>query len=274
MSVEVSIRGATMFALMGPRYGKSLARVTLAIVIALICALSLGRAHADPPPVTVFAAASLTDVLSEAGEAFGQRTGVVVRHSFAASGQLARQIEAGAAAELVVTADREWLNYLAARRLIRPQSVRSLASNRLVVIAPANSATRLDPRRATDWSRALGRGRWVSGDPAFVPLGRYAQASLTQLGVWNRLEPSLARAENARSALALVARGEAAFGVVYRTDARSDARVRVLATLPAESHQPIEYPAAATPRASTAALRYLEFLAGPEGQRIFARQGY
>lgn len=225
-------------------------------------------------PLTVFAAASLTDVLSEAGNVFSQRSGVVIRHSFTSSGQLARQLESGAAAELIVTADREWMTYLEQRRLVQRGSVQSLASNRLVVIAPARSTVRLDPTSAPDWTRALGRGRWVSGDPAFVPLGRYAQQSLAKVGVWRVLEPRLARAENARAALALVARGEAALGVVYLTDARSEPRVRIVANLPTDSHSPIEYPAALTLRATPAAERYLEFLVGPQGQEIFARYGY
>jgi len=175
---------------------------------------------------------------------------------------------------MIVTADREWMDYLEQRRLVRSDSVQSLAGNRLVVIAPAGSTVRLDPNRPSDWTRALGRGRWVSGDPASVPLGRYTRQSLAKMGVWSALEPRLARAENARAALALVARGEAAFGVVYLTDARSDRRVRIVASLPLDSHSPIEYPAALTPRAIPAAKRYLEFLVGPQGREIFARYGY
>jgi molybdate transport system substrate-binding protein len=187
---------------------------------------------------------------------------------------VARQLESGAAVEMIITADREWMDYLEQRRLVQRESVGSLARNRLVVIAPAASTVRLDPTRASDWSRALGRGRWVSGDPASVPLGRYARQALEKLGVWSVLEPRLARAENARAALALVARGEAALGVVYLTDARSERRVRIVANLPQDLHSTIEYPAALTPRATLAAERYLEFLVGPQGQEIFARYGY
>jgi len=228
----------------------------------------------QPQPLTVFAAASLTDVLTEAGEQFTRRSGIAVRHSFASSGQLARQLESGAAAQLIITADREWMDYLERRQLIARGSTRSLGSNRLVVIMPADMAREFDPRRLADWTRALGNGRWVSGDPASVPLGRYARQSLERLGVWERLAPRLALADNARAALALVARGEAPVGVVYRTDARSDARVRIVAILPADSHPPIDYPAALTRHSTAEAARYLIFLSGPRGREIFARMGY
>jgi molybdate transport system substrate-binding protein len=246
----------------------------LLILAAIAGALRPVTTHADTPPVTVFAAASLTDVLTETGRVFRERHGVVIRHSFASSGQVARQLESGAAVEMIITADREWMDYLEQRRLVQRESVGSLARNRLVVIAPAASTVRLDPTRASDWSRALGRGRWVSADPSSVPLGRYARQALEKLGVWSVLDPRLARAENARAALALVARGEAALGVVYLTDARSERRVRIVANLPQDSHATIEYPAALTPRATLAAERYLEFLVGPQGQEIFARYGY
>lgn len=275
----MSIRKATIAPSMSRLFNRS-RRLPWLLLAALLGVLRPAPMWADTPSVTVFAAASLTDVLTEAGAVFGQRNGLTIRHSFASSGQLARQIEAGAAADLVVTADREWMTYLAERGLVRRDSLRSLASNRLVVIAPANAVARLDPRRPLDprrledWTRALGRDRWVSGDPASVPLGRYAKQSLEKMGVWRALEPRLARAENARAALALVARGEAALGVVYLTDARSDRRVRILATLPGDSHAPIDYPAALAVPATPAAERYLEFLAGPEGRKIFARYGY
>lgn len=248
--------------------------IWLPLLAVLSSALTPSAANADTPPVTVFAAASLTDVLTETGAVFSRNTGIPVRHSFASSGQVARQIEAGAAADVIVTADRLWMTQLEQQQRIRPGSVRNLATNRLVVIAPATSTVRLDPHRLDAWTQAIGRGRWVSGDPGSVPLGRYAQQSLETLGVWRSLEPRLARAENARAALALVARGEAALGVVYLTDARSERRVRIVATLPTESHSPIEYPAALTPAATTAAARYLEFLSGPQGREIFARYGY
>jgi len=247
----------------------------LLMLTAITSALWPVTTQADTPPqVTVFAAASLTDVLTETGRVFRERHGVVIRHSFASSGQVARQLESGAAVDMIVTADREWMDYLEQRRLVRRESVESLARNRLVVITPAASTIRLDPTQASDWSRALAGGRWVSGDPASVPVGRYAKQALEKMGVWSVLEPRLARAENARAALALVARGEAVLGVVYLTDARSERRVRIVANLPQDLHATIEYPAALTPRATPVAERYLEFLAGPEGQKIFARYGY
>lgn len=224
--------------------------------------------------VTVLAAASLTDVLNATGDAFTRRTGIVVRHSFASSAQLARQLEAGARADLLVTADQAWMDHIDAARLLRPNTRRVLAGNRLVIVAPANSPARLQPGSSASWRAVLAGGRLVTGDPDSVPLGRYAREALRRLGVWQDLAPRLARAENARAALALVARGEAALGVVYATDARGEPRVRIVATLAENLHPPIEYPAALTAGAGPAAAGYLDFLVGAEAQAIFRRAGF
>lgn len=225
-------------------------------------------------PITVFAAASLTDVLEDAGAEFQRRSGVPVRHSFASSAQIARQLAAGAPADLFISADTEWMEYAVRRGLVRADTQRVLAGNALALIAPAASKITVDPTRLADWQAALGRGRLVIGDPDSVPLGRYAREALQFFGLWKSLEQRLARAENARAALALVARGEAALGIVYASDAKSERRVRVLANLDARAHAPIVYPAALVPASHPAASAYLDFLTSAESKELFIRHGF
>lgn len=250
-------------------------RAALTILAALVALGGAAAARAESaPPVTVFAAASLTDVLQEIGQAFTARTGVPVRFSFAASSALARQVEAGARADLFLSADQEWMDYLQARGLIRGESRRDLIGNRLVLIAPADSPLQLRLATGAALPQALGRGRLATGDPDTVPVGRYARAALTSLGLWDGVAPRLVRADNVRSALAFVARGEAPLGIVYATDARLELRVRVVDVFPADSHPSITYPAALTARSVADARRLLEFLSGAEAAAAFARHGF
>ena len=230
----------------------------------------LGSATPPSPTITVFAAISLSDALEEASREFTQRTGIEVRHSFASSAQLARQITAGARADVFIAADQNWMDELRRARRIDPRTERRLAGNRLVVIQPAS----LPPIPARNWVTGLGNSRLATGDPQFVPLGRYAREALTALGVWPDMEPRLVRAENARVATLLVARGEAALGIVYATDARNDRRVRVVTRLDASLHSPIIYPAALTLDAQDAAITYLNFLSSNDGRKFFAAQGF
>lgn len=239
---------------------------------------SVQRVGAPPPraaqTITVLAAASLTDALTDVSTEYTRRTGVVVRHSFASSAQIARQLEAGARADLFIAADGEWMDYLADRELIRKTSRRPIAGNRLAVITASANLFRFDPKRKADWRSAIDESRLATGDPDSVPLGRYAREALEKLGLWGELGARLARAENARAALALVARGEAPLGIVYLTDALAEPRVRIVATLPDTLHKPIVYPAALTTNASAAAAAYLEFLGGTEAQTVFTRRGF
>ncbi|MEY3338617.1 MAG: hypothetical protein RL245_1609 [Pseudomonadota bacterium] len=230
----------------------------------------LGSATPPSPTITVFAAISLSDALVEASREFTRRTGIKVRHSFASSAQLARQITAGARADVFIAADQHWMDELRSTRLIDPRTERRLAGNRLVVIQPAS--LRSVPARA--WITGLANGRLATGDPQYVPLGRYAREALTTLGVWGDVEPRLVRAENARVATLLVARGEAALGIVYATDARNDRRVRVITRLDASLHSPIVYPAALTLDAQDAAIAYLNFLSSTDGRKFFAAHGF
>lgn len=247
-------------------------RLRVAVWMLLAAALP---ARAAEPPLTVFAAASLADVLPRVGAAFTARTGVPVRYSFGATSALARQVESGARADAFVSADQEWMDYLDQRRLLEPSTRRDVVSNALVLVAPADSRVQVTLAPGVDLRPALGRsGRLVTGDPASVPVGRYARAALTRLGAWQAVEPRLVPADNVRTALNFIARGEAPLGIVYASDARVEARVRVVATFPADSHPPIRYPAAMLRGRGEAARAFVAFLVTPEAQAILARAGF
>jgi molybdate transport system substrate-binding protein len=234
-------------------------------------------AAAQDQTVTVFAAASLTDSLKQAADAYKARTGTVVTLSFNASSTLARQIEQGAAADIFFSADTDWMDYLEKAGQIAPGTRKDLLGNRLVLVAAsdAKNDARLGPRIAPgfDLAGALGNGRLAMADPASVPAGKYGKAALTALGVWDKVEAKVVQAENVRVALEYVARGEAPFGIVYATDAKI-APVKVVGTFPESSHPPIVYPVALTKSASPAARAFLTFLEGPQARAIFAKAGF
>ncbi len=227
-----------------------------------------------PAPLLVFAAASLTDVLEEVDRAFTSRSHIEVRASYAASSVLAKQIEAGAPADVFFSADLAWLDYLQKRGLVKAGSRRDVVGNSLVLIAPADSLLHLVIAPHFDLVGALGEGRLATGDPDSVPVGKYARAALTQLGVWDSVATRLVRAENVRAALEYVARGEAALGIVYRTDAQAEKRVRVVGAFPPDSHPPIVYPAAVTAGARAQAPQFVDFLSSDEARAIFTRYGF
>ena len=225
--------------------------------------------------LTVFAAASLTNVLQEAGDAYTAQTKQPVRFSFAASSALARQIESGAPADVFVSADQDWMDYLQARDLVAAATRVNVAGNELVLVAPADSTLRLKVAPGFGLAAALGEGgRLATGDPASVPVGRYARAALTRLGVWASVEKRIAATDNVRTALAFVARGEAPLGIVYATDARVEPRVRVVDVFPAASHDPIAYPAAAIGKPTPDAVAFVRYLVSPTAQAILAKAGF
>ena len=225
-------------------------------------------------PLTVLAAASLTNVLGELGNEFTKSQGIPIRFSFAASSTLARQIESGAPANLFVSADQEWMDYLDQRGLIRKATRHDLLSNRLALIAPADSKVDLRVERGFALAAALGGGRLSTGDPDNVPVGRYARSALMSLGVWNDVADRLVRAEDVRTALAFVARGEAPLGIVYETDARIEEKVRLVALFPEYSHTRITYPMALTTDAGPEAARLAEFLRSDASRAVFERFGF
>ena len=250
---------------------------TLLGALAVVCVTTVdaGRQTASASVgVLVFAAASLQTVLDSVAPAIERSTGVRIRTSYAATSALARQIESGAPAELFISADLEWMDYLADRKLVRADTRVNLLGNQLVLIAPAGKSVSLRIAPGFPLAAALGQERLAVADPAAVPAGKYAQAALTTLGVWKDVEPKIAAAENVRVALLLVSRGETPLGIVYKTDAMVDRGVVVVDTFPATSHPRIVYPAALTNSASPEAARVLTFLRGAEAQSVFASHGF
>jgi molybdate transport system substrate-binding protein len=248
----------------------------------LVAILSLFAAFAGAPPVaaqdslTVFAAASLRNALDDANAAFTTATGIKVVASYAASSALAKQIEQGAPADVYVSADLKWMDYLSERKLIKPDSRVNLLGNRLVLIAPQDSKLALvDIGKGFDIARLAGDGRIAVADVKAVPAGLYAKAALQSLGAWKAAEVKLAMAENVRATLAFVARGETPIGIVYATDAKIEPKVKIVGIFPEDSHPPVTYPAAVT-AASTkpAAARYLAFLRTSAAKAIFEKYGF
>jgi len=224
--------------------------------------------------VLVFAAASLKTALDRIAAAWRTETGEAATISYAASSTLAKQIENGAPAELFISADEDWMDYLQERQLIDPKTRIDLLGNRLVLIAPAatGSSTKIAP--GFPLAALLGDGRLAMADPGAVPAGRYGRAALEKLGVWSTVEHRIAAAENVRAALLLVARGEAPLGIVYQTDAAAEPLVRIVATFPPDSHPPIVYPMALTPAAGAEARELAAYLRGPAAGALFEGQGF
>jgi molybdate transport system substrate-binding protein len=244
----------------------------------LFAALGLGgsalAAEPKKPELLVFAAASLTNVLGDLAPVWEKSSGVHVKVSFAASSVLARQIEAGGDADVFISADQEWMDYLQSRNLILQSSRVNLVGNRLVLIAPADSRIELEIERGFDLTGALAGGRLSTGDPDTVPVGRYARSALISLGVWNQVADRLVRADNVRSAMTFVARGEAPLGIVYATDAQIDQKVRVVGTFPENTHAPITYPAAATAKAGPDAAAFVVFLRSSDAAPLWKKYGF
>jgi molybdate transport system substrate-binding protein len=195
--------------------------------------------------------------------------------SFASSSTLAKQIANGAPANLFISADEDWMNYLDERRLIVRESRLNLLSNKLVVVSPLDSNLTVELVPNFPLAQLLGRERLAVGDPDHVPAGKYAKAALEKLGVWSQVESKLARAENVRAALALVERGECPLGIVYSSDARISQKLKVVATFPEESHPLITYPAALVAEKDTDVARaFLDFLKGPDARLVFEKYGF
>jgi molybdate transport system substrate-binding protein len=225
-------------------------------------------------PFIVFAAASLTEAVTEVSAAFTQETGIAVKTSFAASSVLARQIEAGAPATVFFAADEEWMDYLQKRNLLAAGSRKDVLANQLVLVAPADSTATVKITSGPVLVQGLGGARIATGDPDSVPVGKYARAALIKLGVWEQVEGRLVRAEDVRSALAFVARGEAPFGIVYLTDAKIEKRVKLLDVFPQDTYPPIRYPIAMTAGAGADAGRFVEFVTGKRAAVIFQNYGF
>jgi len=225
--------------------------------------------------VTVYAAASLKDALDAWLRSREGKGLTEVKAVYAASSTLARQIERGAPADVFISADTAWMDYLAQRQHIVVGSRINLLSNRLVLIVPANSGSRLAIGPKFGLANALGKGRIAMADPDSVPAGKYGKAALTTLGVWDSILHKVASTDNVRAALMLVARGEAPFGIVYASDALAEKRVRVLGEFPAYTHPPVVYPAALVAASRNADARaLLDALRSPAARANWLKHGF
>jgi molybdate transport system substrate-binding protein len=252
----------------------SCARSVLVLLFSIAASASLPAAETKQAQILVFAAASLTNVLQDLGVAYEKTAAVQVRMSFDASSNLARQIEAGAPADVFFSADTQWMDYLQSRNLIQAATRQDVVGNQLVLIAPAQSQIELKIAPHFPLAAALGKGRLATGDPDSVPVGRYARSALTTLGVWDEVAERIARAENVRAALMYVGHGDAPLGIVYSSDALVDENVRVVDTFPANTHEPIVYPIALTKSAKDAAAGFVTYLVSPQGREVFVRYGF
>jgi molybdate transport system substrate-binding protein len=238
-------------------------------------ALAPQLASAQDKTITVFAAASMKNALDDVNTVYTKATGVKVVSSYAASSALAKQIEGGAPADAFVSADLKWMDYVQEKKAIKSDTRVNLLGNKLVLIAPTDSKIgNVTISQGFDLAKLAGDGRIATGDVKAVPVGLYAKAALEKLGAWTAAEPKFATTDNVRAALLLVSRGEATLGIVYETDAKVDAGVKIIGIFPEGSHPPITYPVAATATAKPDVAGYLEFLRGKTARDIFEKYGF
>lgn len=242
----------------------------------LALCLLLAPLAARAQELTVFAAASLTDAMKDVSAQWAKDGHQPLRLSFGASSTLARQIEQGAPANLFASADEKWMDYLADKKLIVTDTRKDLLGNDLVLVVPADKPQHVTIGPGFDLIGLLGpNGRIATGDPAHVPVGLYAEQALKKLGMWDAVQPRLARTDDVRAALLLVERGEAPAGIVYATDAAVSKGVMVAGVFPANSHDPVSYPFAVVKTGDTPEARALmTFLVGPDARGIFDKRGF
>ncbi|PXW62106.1 molybdate ABC transporter substrate-binding protein [Methylobacterium sp. B4] len=245
----------------------------LARLLAITLAGTLPASAAEAP--TVFAAASLKNALDDIAGSYAKEGNPAPKVSYAASNTLAKQIEQGAPADLFFSADLDWMDYLAKKDLIRPDTRVSLLANSIVLIAPKDAKAEVKMGPGLDLTPALGSGKLAMGNVDAVPAGKYGKAALEKLGGWAGVKDRIAQAESVRAALLLVSRGEAPLGIVYATDAAADANVKIVATFPADSHPAIVYPVAITTDSRNPdASALLSYLRGPAAKAAFEKQGF
>ncbi len=250
----------------------------IAVVIAAWLAAAPSVRAADArrdAPLLVFAAASLADVLTELAEDFAATGRPKPVFSFAASSALARQIENGAPAAVFISADEQWMDYLAARKLVVPETRSSFLGNTLVLVAPADRPLNVTIGFGFPLAKVLAGGKLAMGDPDSVPVGRYGKAALENLGVWGEVEANVVRADSVRAALAFVERGEAAAGIVYATDVAATKKVGIVGSFPEASYPPVSYPIALVVGHDTPAARsFRAFLLGDAAKALFVKYGF
>jgi molybdate transport system substrate-binding protein len=232
-------------------------------------------AAAQEKTITVFAAASMKNALDDIDAAYTAKTGVKITVSYAASSALAKQIEQGAPADVFISADTDWMDYAVAKKNINEQTRMNLLGNTIVLIAPKDSKVEnVNIGPGFDLAKLAGDGKIATGDVKSVPVGKYAKAALEKLGAWQAAEAKFAMADSVRAALLLVARNEAALGIVYSTDAKVEPGVKIVGTFPADSHPAIIYPVAATTTAKPEASAYLAFLRSTAAKNILEKYGF
>src|SRR2546423_1073239 len=245
------------------------------VVFVVASLFAAAPATAQEKTITVFAAASMKNALDDVNAAFLKASGIKVVISYAASSALARQIEQGAPADIFASADLDWMEYSAQKKLIKDGTRVNLLGNRLVLIAPKDpKIDKVEIGQGFDLAKLIGNGRIATAEVTSVPVGKYAKSALQKLGIWTSVEKKFAMADNARAALALVARGEAMLGIVYETDAKVEAGVKVVGAFPPDSHPAIVYPVAATTNAKPEAVAYLNFLRSGTAKAVFEHYGF
>jgi molybdate transport system substrate-binding protein len=250
-------------------------RYTLLAATAALFLAPLAPAVAQSKDVVILAAASLKNALDEASAAWTKQTGKTTRISYAASSALAKQIEGGIPADLFISADVPWVDYVAERKLIKPASRFDFLGNEIVLIAAKDSKIDLKIDKSFALRAALGDGRLAMANVDAVPAGKYGKAALEALGVWASVADRVAQAENVRMAMTFVSRGEAPLGIVYRTDAAADPNVKIIGAFPADSHPPIIYPVALLASSSNSdAAAFVAFLRSPAARPFFEKQGF
>lgn len=237
--------------------------------------IALFPQRVDAADIRLFAAASTTTVMDEIATLYAAQGPDRVVPSYASTSTLAKQIVNGAPADIFVSANEKWMDYVVEAKAVDAASRRDLLTNRLVLIAPADTSWSLGIAPGFGLAGALGGGYLAMGDPDHVPAGIYGRQALVALGVWETVAARVARAADVRGALVLVERGEAAAGIVYATDAAITPKVRVVATFPESSHPPIRYPAAVVAeRGDAAVTRFFDFLASDAALAVYRRYGF
>ena len=247
----------------------------LKLLLAVVASIAVASSRASADDLIVFAAASTKNAAEDVAKLYAAGGKGPVTYSFAASSDLAKQIENGAPAAIFISADTIWMDYLAERNLVVSDSRHDLLGNKLVLIAPSDSNLTVDMVANAPLADALGDGKLAMGEPEGVPAGRYGKAALEALGIWAQVEPKVARTKDVRAALALVERGEAAAGIVYSTDAAISKKVKVVAEFPPDTHPKIVYPVALIAGKDDAAARaFYVFLNSPQARTVFLEYGF
>lgn len=251
--------------------------ITIGFVLIWLTGVSpVSFAAQDEQKVTIFAAASTTNAMTELGDLFENRKMGKVILSFASASTLAKQIDQGAPADIFISANSEWMDYLDNRKMVEPGTRFDFLKNILMLVAPVKSSIdHIDLARGEDLGKYLGDGLLSTGDPDHVPVGKYAREALINLGMWQGVENRIARAKDVRAGLALVERGEAPLGIVYASDVKISDKVKVVGVFPEESHKPITFSVAIiTGRKTETAVQFIEMLKSPEAKDIFTKYGF